>query len=231
MFQLLGGFREGSVLGWASVTGQAPRFSGDGELAAEEITDSLEYAIGAVIAERVREYRRHANWTVGELAERAGLSKGMLSKIENAQASPSLSTLARLSSALSVPLTAFFRGLDEEQDVLYIRAGSGLEIMHKGAARGHRYQLLGRMRSPHDRFEPMVVTLSERADGFPLYQHAGTELLYMLEGKMEYGYGAARYILAPGDALQFVGEATHGPIDLIELPVRFLAIKSTSGNS
>lgn len=187
----------------------------------------MERSLGEVIAERVREFRRQAGWTVGELADRSDMSKGMLSKIENAQASPSLSTLARLSEALSVPVTAFFRGLDEEHDVLYIKAGSGLEIQHKGTIKGQRYQLLGRMRAPHDRFEPMLVTLTEDADTFPLYQHAGTELIYMLSGKMEYGYGSARYSLAPGDALQFVGEVTHGPTALLELPVQFLAIKTT----
>ncbi|MFA3839516.1 helix-turn-helix domain-containing protein [Streptomyces aureus] len=193
----------------------------------EDGPGELERNLGQIIAERVREYRRQSGWTVGHLAELTGLSKGMLSKVENAQASPSLTTLVRLSEALSVPITAFFRGLDEEHDLLYIPAGTGLEIMHKGAMRGRAYQLLGRMRSPHDRFEPVLVTLTERTAVFPLYQHAGTELLYMLEGEMEYGYGAARYTLKPGDALQFVGEVTHGPVALIDLPVRFLAIKST----
>jgi transcriptional regulator with XRE-family HTH domain len=189
----------------------------------------LERSLGQIIAERVREFRQQAGWTVSELAERSSLSKGMLSKIENCQASPSLSTLARLSEALSVPFTAFFRGLDEEHDALHIKAGTGLEIQHKGTSRGHRYQLLGRMRAPHDRLEPMLVTLTEDTDTFPLYQHAGTELIYMLSGVLEYGYGNARYLLEPGDALQFVGEVPHGPTRLVELPMQFLAIKTTPG--
>ncbi|HYX60738.1 MAG TPA: helix-turn-helix transcriptional regulator, partial [Streptosporangiaceae bacterium] len=74
----------------------------------------LEEALGTAIAARVREFRLQLGWTVGQLAAQSGLSKGMLSKIENAQASPSLATLARLSEALQVPVTAFFRGLNEE---------------------------------------------------------------------------------------------------------------------
>src|SRR4030088_1467797 len=89
---------------------------------------ALEEALGAVIAERVREFRLLLGLTVGHLAELTGLSKGMLSKIENAQASPSLATLARLSEALKVPVTGFFRGLNEEEDVLYGQAGRGLNI-------------------------------------------------------------------------------------------------------
>jgi DNA-binding XRE family transcriptional regulator/quercetin dioxygenase-like cupin family protein len=191
----------------------------------------LEEALGAVIAERVREFRLRLGWTVGRLAAESGLSKGMVSKIENMQTSPSLTTLANLSQVLSVPITAFFRGLSEEQDVLFVKAGGGLDINHKDSGPGHRYQMLGTMRAPHDTLEAMVVTLTERTDMFPLYQHAGTELIFMIAGKMEYAYGNARYLLEPGDALQFVGEVMHGPAELISLPIQFLAVKSVNPGS
>ncbi|HEY6296477.1 MAG TPA: XRE family transcriptional regulator [Streptosporangiaceae bacterium] len=193
---------------------------------AEGSPGALEEALGAVIAERVREFRLQLGLTVGQLAERTGLSKGMLSKIENAQASPSLSTLARLSGALKVPVTAFFRGLNEEQDVLYVKAGRGLDIEHKGSGPGHRYQLLGTLRAPHNSLETLLVTLTDRADEFPLYQHPGTELIYMIAGRIEYLYGNSLYLLEPGDAMQFVGEVPHGPRTLIELPIQFLSVKS-----
>lgn len=195
-----------------------------------EIDESggLTEALSAVIAERVREFRHRRGWTVGRLATESGLSKGMLSKIENMQTSPSLATLARLSESLAVPVTAFFRGLSEEQDVVFVKAGGGLDIHHTGSAAGHRYQLLGSLRAPHDTLEPILVTLTERNDVFPLYQHAGTELIFMIAGKMEYTCGGGRYLLEPGDALQFVGEALHGPAELISLPIQFLAIKSVN---
>ena len=186
----------------------------------------VEESLAAVIAERVREFRLRNGWTMGHLAEVCGLSKGMLSKIENAQASPSLATLARLAEALSVPFTAFFRGLSEEQDAIFVKAGGGLAIEHRNAGAGHRYQTLGTMRAPHDRLEPMLVTLTERTETFPLYQHAGTELIFMIAGKMEYCYGSSRFVLEPGDTLQFVGDVMHGPGDLISLPIQFLAVKA-----
>ncbi|MDN5859703.1 MAG: XRE family transcriptional regulator [Pseudonocardia sp.] len=196
--------------------------TGDGE----QPGSGLEESLGAVIAERVREFRLRNGWTIGRLAEECGLSKGMLSKIEHAQTSPSLATIARLSEALSVPVTAFFRGLTEEQDVIFVKAGAGLSIEHRNSGVGHRYQTLGTMRAPHDNLEPMLITLTERADAFPLYQHAGTELIFMITGRMEYCCGNARYLLEPGDTLQFVGEVAHGPGELISLPIQFLAVKS-----
>ena len=186
----------------------------------------LEEALGTAIAARVREFRLQLGWMVGQLAAQSGLSKGMLSKIENAQASPSLATLARLSEALQVPVTAFFRGLNEEQDVMLVKAGRGLDIEHKGSGVGHRYESLGIMRAPSNTLEPLRVTLTERSNTFPLYQHAGTELIYMLSGRMEYGYGSSRYLLESGDVLQFIGGVPHGPAALVELPIQFLSIKS-----
>jgi hypothetical protein len=48
----------------------------------------------------------------------------------------------------------------------------------------------------------------------------------MLSGRMEYLYGSSRYLLEPGDTMQFVGEVPHGPNALIELPIQFFSVKS-----
>src|SRR6266566_645999 len=209
-----------------SRTRPVPELGSRGAASGPGSGQGLEEALGTAIAARVREFRLQLGWTVGQLAAQSGLSKGMLSKIENAQASPSLATLARLSEALQVPVTAFFRGLNEEQDVMFVKAGRGLNIEHKGSGAGHRYESLGIMRAPSNTLEPLRVTLTERSNTFPLYQHAGTELIYMLSGRMEYGYGSARYLLESGDVLQFIGGVPHGPAALVELPIQFLSIKS-----
>jgi transcriptional regulator with XRE-family HTH domain len=207
-------------------TAEAAEHHGTAPADARSNPVNLEAALGAAIAQRVRESRLQLGWTVGQLAASSGISKGMLSKIENAQASPSLATLARLSDALQVPVTAFFRGLSEEQDVLFVKAGRGVEIEHKWSGAGRRYHSLGVMRAPNNALEPVLVTLTERGESFPLYQHAGTELIYMLAGRMEYGYGSSRYLLESGDVLQFIGGVPHGPVALVELPVQFLSVKS-----
>ena len=184
----------------------------------------LESTLNMVIALRVKETRQRKGLPIRTLAEMTGISKGMLSKIENAQVSPSLATLARLAEALDAPLTSFFRGFDEERDAVFVKAGHGAEIRREGISTGHHYQQLGTMRGQHRRMTPQLVTLTEAAEEFPLYQHPGTELLYMLSGVMAYGHGRAVYVLEPGDALQFDGEASHGPAELIKLPVRFLSV-------
>ena len=87
-------------------------------------------------------------------------------------------------------------------------------------------QLVGIMRGQHQRMEPVIVSIDQPVKQFPLYQHPGTELLYVIEGTIEYGYGASKYILRPGDTLQFHGEVSHGPTRLIDLPVKYLSVKA-----
>src|SRR6266568_583410 len=168
-----------------------------------------------VIAAQVRSLRQAAGLSVAAMAAKVGISKAMLSKIENAQTSCSLSTLARLATGLDVPVTALFRGADTAREAVYTPAGKGSEIVGRGTRVGHHYELLGALRGQHKRMEPVPVTLTNSSEVFPLFQHAGTELLYMLEGVMVYGHGEAAYTMRPGDALQLDGEGAHGPQELI----------------
>ncbi|MBI5439799.1 MAG: helix-turn-helix transcriptional regulator [Deltaproteobacteria bacterium] len=180
----------------------------------------LEVAIGR----EVRAFRKKLDMTVVELAKVAGVSAGMLSKIENGLASPSLSTLQALSTALQVPVTAFFRKYEEERDATFVRAGEGLKIERRGTRAGHQYQLLGHTVGKSIAVEPYLITLTEQSDVFPVFQHAGVEFIYMLQGEVGYRHGDKTYVLTPGDSLFFDADASHGPDELRQLPSRFLSI-------
>jgi DNA-binding XRE family transcriptional regulator len=178
---------------------------------------------------QVRRHRRARGMTVGELAVRAGISKAMLSKIENSLTSSSLTTLARLAAALNVPVTALFRGADGEREAVFTPADGAARIVAGGSRVGPEYTSLGALRGPHKRMEAHLVTLTGCSEVLPLSQHPGTELLFMLEGEMVYGHGEARYRLGPGDALQLDGEGVHGPQELLALPIRFLSVVAYGG--
>jgi transcriptional regulator with XRE-family HTH domain len=182
--------------------------------------NQLEIAIGL----QVRTFRRQLNMTVAELSKQARLSPGMLSKIENGLTSPSLATLKSLSRALNVPVTSFFRKYEEERDASFVKAGEGLIIERRGTRAGHQYQLLGHTIGKQVFVEPYLITLTEKSDVFPLFQHSGMEFIYMLQGKVVYRHGNRTYTLQPGDALFFDADAPHGPDELVNLPIRFLSI-------
>ena len=181
--------------------------------------NELERAIGS----QVRRYRNQMEITVTELANRAELSPGMLSKIENGNISPSLATLRGLSAALGVPVTALFRQFEEQRDATFVPAGQGLLIERRGTRAGHQYQLLGHLINSEVSVEPYLITLSEESEVFPIFQHAGVEFIYMLEGVIVYRHANATYRLAAGDSLFFDADAPHGPEELLELPIRFLS--------
>ena len=182
--------------------------------------NELEQAIG----NQVRRYRKQMDLTVTELAARAQLSPGMLSKIENGNTSPSLATLRSLSKALNVPVTSLFRQFEEMRDATFVQAGQGLHIERRGTRAGHQYQLLGHGTNREVSVEPYLITLSEKSDVFPIFQHVGVEFIYMLEGVVVYRHANATYRLSAGDSLFFDADAPHGPEELVELPVRFLSI-------
>ncbi len=178
----------------------------------------------AAIGREVREFRKKLEMTVVELARLAGLSPGMLSKIENGVTSPSLATLRALSGALQVPVTAFFRKFEEERDATLVRAGEGLKIERRGTRAGHQYQLLGHSVGKRVAVEPYLITLTEESDVFPVFQHDGIEFIFMLKGVVGYRHAGKTYRLTPGDSLFFDADAPHGPEDLETLPIQFLSI-------
>jgi transcriptional regulator with XRE-family HTH domain len=183
-----------------------------------------ETTLEETIARNVRALRIQADLSVAEAADRIGISKAMLSKIENAQTSCSLATLTRLGHGLDVPVTSLFRDADGEREAVHTPAGQGPRIAREGTQAGHEYELLGSLRGQHKRLESLMVTLTSASDTYPLFQHPGTEFIHVLEGVMDYGHSRTVYRLNPGDSLQFDGEGAHGPTDLIELPIRFLSV-------
>jgi len=182
--------------------------------------NALELAIGR----QIRAYRVQQGMTVADLARQSGLSPGMLSKVENGLTSPSLATLNSLAAALNVPVTSLFRMYEDTREATYVPAGSGLTIERQGTRAGHQYQLLGHSSGQSPMVEPYLVTLSEKSDVFPLFQHDGVEFIHLLAGEMVYRHANKTYPMSPGDSLYFDSEAPHGPEELIVLPVKMLAV-------
>ncbi len=186
--------------------------------------NNLEMAIG----HEVRTYRKALGITVSDLAAATGMSVGMLSKIENGNISPSLTSLQSLSKALGVPLTAFFRGFEEPRNATFVKSGEGISIERRGTRAGHQYSLLGHIdnNSSGVTVEPYLITLTAESDVFPTFQHDGMEFLYMLEGEVVYRHSDQLYQMEPGDSLFFDADAPHGPEQLVKLPCRYISIIS-----
>ncbi len=192
-------------------------------MASTEQTDngSLERYIGNTI----RQLRQKHGLTIAEVGDRTNISRGMLSKIENAQTATSLETLAKLASALGVSLSTLFRNYNmPEGEAQLVKSGEGMEVVRSGTKRGHTYHLLAYDRGSTKLFEPFLIAMDDASEAFPTFEHPGVEFIHMLQGKIEYRHGQSTYLLEPGDSLTFQGDIPHGPEKLIELPIVFLAI-------
>ncbi|MGD9921762.1 MAG: helix-turn-helix domain-containing protein [Pseudorhodoplanes sp.] len=191
-----------------------------GSRAPQDIPRTLESTIGI----EVRKLRKDLDLTVADLGAAAGISAGMLSKIENGTISPSLGTLEALAKALNVPIARLFAETEERRDCSFVKAGSGVRIERRGTKAGHLYDLLGHSLAGDIAVEPYLITLKSNAKPYTDFRHSGVEFIYMLTGKVRYRHADKTYVLEPGDALFFDAAARHGPEELIDAPMTYLSI-------
>lgn len=143
--------------------------------------------------------------SLGELAELAGLSKSILSRIEKGDGNPSIETLWRIAQALDVPLGALLEDADEPR-VRRIASRSGATLRgHSGMAawlvhadgRGHRTEL----------FEIELPAHSDqRAEP---HQPGSEEVVFCASGTATVGPVGEQVALRTGDAAWFVADGAH----------------------
>ena len=206
------------------MAGKRSQVAGGSETGSNAPSSSGRRTVEEAVGARVRILRKQLGMTVAELAGQASLSVGMLSKIENAATSPSLTTLQALADALNTPISTLFAELEEARDCSYVPRGQGVTIDRRGTRAGHQYQRLGHSLRGEVVVEPYLITLSEEAQPYANFRHAGVEFIYMLSGAIAYRHADKLYDLSPGDALFFDAGAPHGPATLTRLPSQFLSI-------
>lgn len=199
------------------------------ETAAEErFGQSFERAhvpIDLRIGSTIRRKRLGLGLTLAALAGGASMSAAMLSRIENGQASASLEVLERICGALGQSLAALFCEIEARQgEAQLIRVAEQIEVVRAGTKHGHSYRLLSCSRGLQKRFEPFLIEMDKDCETCPRFAHPGTEFIYMLEGEMDYQFGATRFHLRPGDALTLSGAVEHGPAALHSARVKFLSM-------
>jgi transcriptional regulator with XRE-family HTH domain len=181
-------------------------------------------ALEKCIGEAVRELRTRRRLTIAQVAELAGISDGMLSKIENGQISAGMDTLSRVARALGSTMAMLFRTYDVPAgDAHLVKRGQGMPFLRHGKRPGHSFQLLSYDQGPDKQFDCFLVTIEQPSENLPTSQHPGVEVIHMLEGSFEYRSGQSLYLLEPGDTLTLQGEVMHGPERWVRLPIRFVS--------
>jgi len=170
----------------------------------------------------IRSCRERSGATLTALAQRAGLTKSALSKIETGKGSPPISTLLRIAEALGAPLAEMFAEPEASIPYVLTRRGEGRVIIGDGSRFGYSYEALA-LDMPRKVFEPFLLTIRP-GDPQGVFQHAGQEFIHMLSGELEFTIAGQKLRLRQGDSLYLDPSLEHRTRVVGKRPARFLCL-------
>ena len=162
------------------------------------------------IADKIHEIRKNKGLTLAQLGDSTGLSKGLLSRIENNQVSPPIATLSKIARGLEVPIGIFFEEDDTDREGYAVTyKNERKQVIRRGTKTGFTYYSLTSLKSRH-LIEPFIVKYPViEKDPNKLFDHFGEEFLLVLKGEMQIVYGKEKIRLKTGDAIHFDPSTPH----------------------
>lgn len=169
------------------------------------------------IGRKIRKLRKDGRLTLQDLSALSGLSKPLLSQIENDQVIPPIATLLKIAAGLKVGIHFFFAEEEDRQKFVLLRS-SDLKSSSRRSGNDSPQNYLYHSLAPGMRQKSMEPFLVEFAagewDDALLYRHDGEEFIYLLAGELEFHYGQETMILDPGDSIYYDSSEAHGYISL-----------------
>ena len=170
----------------------------------------MEFDVGA----RLRGLREKHGLSQRQLAQRAGVTNGTISLIEQNRSSPSIASLRKVLQVIPSTLAEFFG--DETlppSEQIFFRSSELVELTSKiaDARKGKiSFRQVGDLRNRtlqvlHERYEPGADTGSQPH----MLQHESEEGGVVIKGQLELTVGAQTQILGPGDAYFFDSRVPH----------------------
>jgi len=154
--------------------------------------------------------RKSRKLTIHDLAEKAGCTSGYISQIEKGIASPSISTLKRIGTALGIKLVDFFIE-DEKEEEVVTRKGEGFEIKYP---QGDASIFLLVKSLGGKNMEPLLARFEPGAGSHGLYSHSGgQEFGYVISGELDLIIEDKVYKLKNGDSFYFDSTRPHGYVN------------------
>ncbi len=161
------------------------------------------------IAGNIKKVRKLKRMTLQELADRTGLTKGYLSKVERSEKAPPYSTLSKIVGALGIEITDVLTKTLEplkELPIVIAKKADNRIIRESSKYVGYDYEVLA-VDKPGKNMEPFIIYAPFEFTS--LFEHEGEEFIYVLEGTMEFNYGDKLFILEEGDHTYFDSRIPH----------------------
>ena len=154
----------------------------------------------ARLAQCIRQEREARGWSLADLAERAGVAKATISKIEREEASPTAVVLVRLSSAFDLTLAGLL--LRAEGEGRRLSRAADQPIWRDPETGYVRRQVFSRPDHPVELVD-VVMPPGRRVD-LPAASYARIrQAVWVREGRLTLVEGGERHDLGPGDCLAF----------------------------
>ena len=176
------------------------------------------------ISTRIKQKRKEGKITLQQLAEYVGVTKGLISQIENNRTIPSLTVLLSIIKALNVDLNDFFENLDisETKEPVIIKAHQHLAV-EKEYTNGIYYYRITSFKY-QGKLVDVVLHKQEKNAKKGYVSTQAHELNYMLKGKAQYTIEGKKYDLAEGDSFYYDARKPHLTKCLSEEPYEMLVV-------
>jgi transcriptional regulator with XRE-family HTH domain len=159
----------------------------------------------AHLGAQLREHRT-GRFTVEELAERAGVSAGLISQIERGIGNPSFATLLRLANSLDVPLASMFADPDPGHAHMVVRRADRRRI--EIPSQGIIMELI--VPDADHKLGVVSMTIPAHFDGASVpHSHEGEECVLITEGELVATVAGRDFVLGVGDSLTYDASLEH----------------------
>lgn len=168
------------------------------------------------ISNKIKDVRKSKNITVQEFANKAKVSKGLISQIENNRTIPSLPVLMKIVQSLGMDLNDFFKDIQSSNghERIVVKHANEYQPFQKEAAKGFSYE---RILTRNVNGSPLDIVLLELKAGAKRNKMVKTdayEYKYIIKGTVEYLIEDKTYLLKEGDSLFFDGRLGHKPFNV-----------------
>ncbi len=168
-----------------------------------------EHAIKEELGKRIQELRRDQQLTLEALADRSGVSRAMLSKIERGEKNPTVAVALKIAKALAVSLFELLGEVEERRSLVIIPASKRMIV--KDSDTGFERQLLSpTFERGGVEFMRHLIPQSSSSGDLPASRQKGLEKYMVVEkGKLRVVIGNDEYLLEEGDAMYYKADVTH----------------------
>lgn len=170
------------------------------------------YLLG--IGKNIKIIRKENHKTISEIAYRAEVSSGLISRIENGRTFPSLPVLLKIISALDVEVSEFFRGIPQSNGANFVvsRKEDNAIIEKEDEAVGFVYKNIFGKQISTQGFEAVLLEVHPNSKRGKVTTDA-FEFKYILSGECFYVIGDEEVLLKQGDSIFFDGRVPHVPVN------------------